>query len=125
MKALLSLAFALSLILSTLAARGEDTPVKFKSTGEGDSTLSTGYSPSDPLQGKPVDKGSDAGHPLTQQPYDENCKDDRCIRAEQRQTGTTTWQEDRASGLSKSGTTTTPATTSTTTTTTTEPAPSK
>ena len=100
MPTLLALVLACAFSLSPLlASADEKTPVKFKSTGEGDSTMSTGYSPSDPLQGKPVDKGSDAGHPLTQQPYDETCTEDRCIRAEKRQTGTTTWQEDRASGL--------------------------
>lgn len=94
MKACLMTLLALAFCALAADVRA-DTPVKFKSTGEGDSTLSTGYSPSDPLQGRPVDKKSEAGHPLTQQSYDENCKEDRCIRAEKRQTSTTTWQQDR------------------------------
>jgi hypothetical protein len=93
-------AMVLALFLGTASAWAEDkTPVKFKSTGEADQTLSTGYSPSDPLGSRPVNKEWDAGHPATRQPYDENCTEDRCVRAEQRQLGTTTWQEDRASGL--------------------------
>jgi hypothetical protein len=88
--------------LSAGALWAEDTPTKFKSTGEGEVHTEAGYSPSDPLGSKPVNKEWDAGHPSTQAPYDANCKDDRCIRAEQRQMGTSTWQEDRASGLHKS-----------------------
>lgn len=107
MKSLAFLATAGLLTSLATASFAGDPPVKFKSTGEGDKTLETGYSPSDPLGNKPVSPSWDAGAPSTQAPYDDNCKEDRCIRAEQRQMGTTTWQQDRASGLNKgSGATT-------------------
>ncbi len=102
MSKIIILSLVLAAWLGASAVRAEDTPVKFKSTGEGDVHTEAGYSPSDPLQGKPVNKEWDAGHPSTQAPYDENCTDDRCVRAKQRQLGTTTWQEDRESGLHKS-----------------------
>jgi len=76
--------------------------VKFKSTGEGDIHQDDGGAVGDPLGNKPVDAKQDAGSPLTRQSYSDDCKDDRCTRAEKRQKGNTTWQEDRQSGLHKS-----------------------
>jgi len=75
--------------------------VKLKSTGEGDVHENDGGAVGDPLQGKGVDSKSDAGAPLTRQSYEGDCKEDRCVRAEKRQTSHTTWQQDRQSGLSK------------------------
>ena len=79
------------------------TDVQFVSTGEGDKSVGNEVpSVSDPYEGKKVTPRDDAGHPLTQKSY-ENCKgEDRCDRAEKRQTSTTTdWKDDRKSGLHK------------------------
>lgn len=56
----------------------------------------------DPLGRNPVRPKDEAGPALTQKPYPEECSEDRCIRAKQRQLSPTSWQQDRASGLSKS-----------------------
>jgi hypothetical protein len=91
---------ALSAVLIATPALAEQ--VKFVTTGTaGSQHGSDTPAVSDPLQGKPVDAKDEAGHPLTQQPYTDDCKEDRCVRAEKRQLGNTTWQEDRASGLHK------------------------
>ncbi len=121
----------LGVLIAASTALADPPPgVKLKSTGQGDIHQDDGGAVGDPLQGKPVNKEWDAGAPLTQQPYDDNCKDDRCIRAEQRQLGNTTWEQDRQPGglhhsPKKSGstpsTTSTPSTPSTTSTTTTPP----
>ena len=54
----------------------------------------------DPLGNNPMRPKDDAGPALTRQPYPENCMEDRCIRAKTRQLSSTTWQQDRAAGLS-------------------------
>lgn len=78
--------------------------VKFVTTGTAGSQHDSDVPyEGDPLQGKKgVDPKWDQGAPSTQQPYTDDCKDDRCVRAEKRQLGDTTWEQDRASGLHKS-----------------------
>lgn len=79
------------------------TNVKMGSTGEaGSAHQSDVPAEGDPLGNKPLNEKWNAGAPSTQAPYTENCKEDRCVRAKQRQLGNTTWQEDRSSGLHKS-----------------------
>lgn len=72
------------------------TTVEFVSTGEGD--MQVGNDPviaDDPYKGKTVTEADEAGHPLTQKSYGEECKDDLCDRAEKRQTSEgTTWRDD-------------------------------
>lgn len=102
MRRILTSLMALMLILwsSQLFAQ----KVKFVTTGTAGAQHGSDVpAEGDPLQGQGVNPQWDAGHPMTQQPYTDDCKDDRCVRAEKRQTGGTTWQEDRASGLSKTG----------------------
>lgn len=95
--------FILSLGCTTLLALPAFAQsVKFVTTGTAGSQHGSDVpAESDPVGNKPLSARDDAGHPLTQQPYTDDCKEDRCIRAEKRQTGNTTWQEDRASGLHK------------------------
>ncbi len=55
----------------------------------------------DPMGNGPVTARANAGPALTRRPYTEGCREDRCLRAQKRQLSSTTWQQDRASGLSK------------------------
>jgi hypothetical protein len=76
--------------------------VKFVTTG----TAGAQHGSDVPAEGDPVGNHApsakdDAGAASTQTPYTDDCKEDRCVRAEKRQLGNTTWQEDRQSGLSK------------------------
>lgn len=70
--------------------------VEFVSTGEGQKQVGhDAPEVDDPYKGKPVPEAAEAGAPLTQQSYEGDCKDDRCIRAEKRQTSEgTTWRDD-------------------------------
>jgi hypothetical protein len=78
------------------------TNVKFVTTGTpGAQHLSDSPALGDPLGNRPVNSNWDAGPALTQKPYTDDCMEDRCIRAKKRQLGNTTWQQDRASGLSR------------------------
>lgn len=79
--------------------------VEFVSTGQGDKPAGGHYDApdvGDPYAGKTVTERDDAGHPLTQQSY-ENCTTDACKRAEQRWSrgGGTTYKDDVKEGLRK------------------------
>jgi hypothetical protein len=65
---------------------------------QGSDSLATG----DPLGNNPVTVKDDQGPPLTQQlSYDSTCQNEACSRAFHRwNSSTTTWQHDRATGLS-------------------------
>ncbi|HKY64579.1 MAG TPA: hypothetical protein VJR29_14325 [bacterium] len=55
----------------------------------------------DPLGNGPVTPKHDAGPPLTQRlSYGPDCQDEACARAMKRWNSPTTWQHDRATGLS-------------------------
>lgn len=55
----------------------------------------------DPLGNGPVTAKHDAGPPATHgMSQDNHCQTEACIRAHKRWTSPTTWQQDRASGLS-------------------------
>ncbi len=55
----------------------------------------------DPLGNGPVTAKHDAGPPATHGlSYDTNCQSEACARAQKRWTSPTTWQQDRATGLS-------------------------
>lgn len=55
----------------------------------------------DPLRNGAVTPKHNAGPPLTQQlSYDQNCQNEACQRALQRWNSNTSWEQDRASGLS-------------------------
>jgi hypothetical protein len=55
----------------------------------------------DPLGNGPMTPKHDAGPPLTQRlSYGAGCQDEACARAERRWSSPTTWQQDRATGLS-------------------------
>ncbi len=57
-----------------------------RSTGSDD--LAVG----DPYSGKSLPPGVLEGHPSTQQSYDENCQEARCLKAKERQNASPYWQ---------------------------------
>ena len=114
MKKLFSLILASSFLLtfSSVTLAGD---VEFVSTGEGDIHQSDEVIADDPYAGKTVPQSAYEGSKKTQKPYTDECKDDMCRRAKQRQMSEgTTWREDVKSGLHKGyGTQTTTDTPST------------
>ena len=54
----------------------------------------------DPIAGSSMNAMHDAGPPSTHHSYEPGCQLDTCIRAEKRWGMPTTWQHDRATGLS-------------------------
>lgn len=77
---------ALMLVAGSLYAAEE-----MVSTGSGTIHQSDDLAVGDPYQGKNVSAAAEAGHPMTQAPYTENCQEARCIRAEKRQESSPYW----------------------------------
>lgn len=76
------------LIAGSLLAEDQTQMV---TTGTGTQHYSDDLAVGDPYAGKTVSARAEAGPSGTQAPYPENCKESRCIRAEQRQKSNPYW----------------------------------
>ena len=89
-------------------AAGSQVSVQETPNGPNSVLVTTTYSGSDPLAigdplgNHPLRPQDDAGPLLTQRlSYDASCQDEACVRARIRWNSPTSWQQDRASGLSQ------------------------
>ncbi len=98
MKTMLYFWVCLSVMGLTNFAQASD--VEFVSTGQGQVSGSDAVIADDPYAGRKVPESAFKGNSATQKPYGDECQDDMCQRAKQRQTSEgSDWRGDVKSGL--------------------------